>query len=66
MVFTEHRRFGWGIFITFGIYVFYDLAKQIPLNINDEILSIVFFVATLVMFVTVLSIALEKLKKFRG
>jgi len=43
----KKRIYGWGIFLTFGIYVFYDLAKLIPLNIPQNILYPIFFVGTL-------------------
>ncbi len=43
----KKRFFGYGIFLTFIIYVFYDLAKLIPLQVSDVILYPLFFVATM-------------------
>ena len=64
MAFSENRRFGWGIFITFGLLAFYELARVVPaINIQEEILSIIFFVAILIMLITVLYIGMEKTKK---
>ena len=56
----KKRFFGYGIFLTFVIYVFYDLAKLIPLEISDVTLYPLFFVATLSILWTTLLIYLEK------
>ncbi len=62
--FNEKRKFGLGIFFTFGLLAFYELSKLVPaIKIPEEILSIVFFLATTVMLVTTLYIGMEKAKK---
>jgi len=43
----KKKNYGWFFLITFGIYVFYDLAKMIGFSINQDILYISFFTATL-------------------
>ena len=45
--FQKKKKYGIGIFVTFGIYVLYDLAKQIGLSINSDVLYLLFFIATL-------------------
>jgi len=54
------RVFGYGIFLTFSIYVFYDLARLIPLEVTNVTLYPVFFVATLSMLWAVIMIYKEK------
>jgi len=56
----KKRFFGYGIFLTFAIYVFYDLAKLIPLEISDTTLYPIFFVATLSILWTTILIYKEK------
>lgn len=64
MVFGENRKFGWGIFLAFALFAFYELVGLLPpFGITEEILSIIFFVATLIMLMTVMSIGMEKMKK---
>jgi len=41
------KSYGLGIFLTFSIYVFYDLVKLIPLNFPRDSLYLIFFVSTL-------------------
>lgn len=43
----KKRIFGYGIFLTFAIYVFYDLARLVPIEISNSTLYPIFFVATL-------------------
>jgi len=43
----KKKVYGWGIFVTFGIYVFYDLSKLMNWNIPELALQISFFIATL-------------------
>jgi hypothetical protein len=43
----KKKIYGWGIFLTFAIYVFYDFAKLTNMKINSDILSVLFFIATL-------------------
>lgn len=43
----KKKIYGFGIALTFAIYVFYDLARSIPLSISNNILYPLFFIATL-------------------
>jgi hypothetical protein len=43
----KKRSFGYGIFLTFAIYVFYDSARLVPLEVSNSTLYPIFFVATL-------------------
>ena len=56
----KKRFFGYGIFLTFVLYVFYDLAKLIPLDISDVTLYPMFFVATLSILWAIIMIYKEK------
>lgn len=47
IVFKKKKNYGWGIFLTFAIYVFYDFAKLVNYNINSDILYGIFFIASL-------------------
>jgi len=47
IVVQKKKRYGWGFFVTFAIYVFYDLSKLIPLNLSTMVLYPLFFIATL-------------------
>jgi hypothetical protein len=59
---SRKKSFGYGISLTFGIYVFYDLARLIPLSIPNTVLYPVFLVATLSILWTVLMIYRETRK----
>jgi hypothetical protein len=56
----KKRFFGYGIFLTFIIYVFYDLAKLMPLEVSDVTLYPIFFVATLSILWAIILIYKEK------
>ena len=56
----KKRVFGYGIFLTFIIYVFYDLAKLMQLEVSDYTLYPVFFVATMSILWATLLIYTEK------
>jgi len=47
IVFKKKKNYGWGIFLTFAIYVFYDYAKLTNLKTSANILYIMFFIASL-------------------
>jgi len=48
MIFTKKKKqYGLCFFITFAIYVFYDLAKLMAWSISTNILYISFFIASL-------------------
>lgn len=63
IVFKKKKIYGWGIFLTFGIYVFYDFAKLMSWSISDNILYGSFFIATISALWAVFSIYKEKGKK---
>ena len=43
----KKRCYGWFIALTFGIYVVYDITHFIGLQVSPNILSAIFFIATL-------------------
>jgi len=47
MVFEKKRYLGVAWAVTFGIYVFYDLAKSQGWGVSREFLDTIFFIATL-------------------
>jgi hypothetical protein len=49
IVFQRKKKYGWGIFITFIIYVYYDFAKLAGYRVSNNILYVMFFIATLSM-----------------
>ncbi|MEJ2240992.1 MAG: cache domain-containing protein [Candidatus Bathyarchaeota archaeon] len=59
----KKRFFGYGIFLTFIIYVFYDLVKLIPLDISNIVLYPMFFIATLSIFWAIILIYKENKHK---
>lgn len=60
LVFKKKKSFGWGIFITFAIYVIYDFAKLANFSINSDLLYSLFFLATLSILFSVISIYKRK------
>ena len=44
---SKRKIYGWGITLTFAIYVFYDCAKLFAFSLNPHVLSGIFFTATL-------------------
>jgi hypothetical protein len=46
MVFEKKRYLGIPLAITFGIYIFYDLAKAQGWGVSREFLDAIFFIAT--------------------
>jgi len=56
----KKRFFGYGIFLTFLIYVFYDLANLLQLEVSANTLYPIFFVATLSILWATLLIYMEK------
>lgn len=47
MVIRKKKIFGWALVVTFGIYVFYDLTRFFGLSLSDELLAILFLIASL-------------------
>ncbi len=43
----KKKIFGWFIALTFGIYFFYDLFRFLDTAISPDILSVIFFIATI-------------------
>ena len=63
IVFKRKKIYGWGIFLTFGIYMIYDLAKMNVFIIFDAYLYWLFFIATISALWAVFSIYREGRKK---
>lgn len=53
IVFKKHKSYGYGIFLTFAIYVFYDYSRLANYRISSNILYLIFFIATLSMLLSV-------------
>lgn len=43
----KKKIFGWFIALTFGIYFFYDLFRFLDAGISPDLLSIIFFIASI-------------------
>lgn len=43
----KKKKYGWGLFITFAIYVFYDFVNLVGIAVNTDLLYVLFFMATL-------------------
>ncbi|NMB56639.1 hypothetical protein GYA19_01725 [Candidatus Beckwithbacteria bacterium] len=56
----KKKTYGWGIALTFAIYVFYDLSKYFVFNFNPDLLYVIFFIATVSIFLAVWQIFKEK------
>ncbi|MDP8216228.1 MAG: hypothetical protein P9L98_02755 [Candidatus Kaelpia imicola] len=52
----KKRIIGLGVALTYGIYVFYDIAKFTHYSINQSLLYGLFFIATLSMLLVVIRI----------
>ena len=59
MAIGKKKTYGWCIAITFVLYVVYDLANLLVLNISQDTLYTVFFVATISILWAVWNIFLE-------
>ena len=55
----KKKMYGWCIALTFLLYVVYDLASLLALNISQDTLYVIFFVATLSILWAVWNIFLE-------
>ncbi|MBU0981195.1 hypothetical protein KKC94_00715 [Patescibacteria group bacterium] len=49
-----------GFVVTFGIYVYYDLARHYSWAVSESLLSVMFFIATLTAFGAVLGLLVKK------
>ncbi len=56
---SKKKMYGWCIAVTFVLYVVYDLANLLALNISEDTLYMIFFVATLSILWAVWNIFLE-------
>ncbi len=56
---SRKKVYGWFIALTFMIYVFYDVANLLPLDVSKDLLHILFFVATVSILWAVWNIFLE-------
>ena len=56
---SKKKMYGWCIALTFVLYVVYDLANLMALNISEDTLYMIFFVATLSILWAVWNIFLE-------
>ncbi|MFA6024776.1 MAG: hypothetical protein WC777_06325 [Candidatus Gracilibacteria bacterium] len=52
-----------GLALTFGIYVYYDLARLYEWSVSESLLSVLFLIATLAALVSVFGIFKAGLKK---
>jgi len=60
IVFQKRKNYGYGIFITFAIYVYYDFAKLAKYQISDNVLYVMFFIATISMLFVVWNLYKKK------
>lgn len=49
-----------GLAVTFGIYVYYDLARYYAWEISESSLSIVFFIATVAALISIVGIVRDR------
>jgi hypothetical protein len=60
LVYRKGRRYGWFVALTFIIYVLYDFIRFLSIRISGDILSILFFIASVSMFAAIWLIYQEK------
>jgi hypothetical protein len=63
MVFKKKKKYGWWIFLTFAIYIIYDVANIGGWVINQDLLYALFFIASISALVFVIVIYREKKNK---
>jgi hypothetical protein len=63
IVFQKKKIYGWGIFLTFLIYVFYDFARVVNWSSSPNLLYGSFFIATVSAFWFVFNVYKEGKKK---
>jgi hypothetical protein len=44
---SKKKDIGWGIALTFAIYVFYDSVRFLNLHISNSVIGLLFFIASL-------------------
>lgn len=57
------RAYMIGLTITFGIYVYYDLARLYSWSVSESLLSVVFFIATVAALISVVGVLKAKSKR---
>lgn len=62
IVFQKKKIYGWGIFVAFAIYVFYDFVRLSNIVLSNEIMYGIFFIATASAFWAVYEIYLGRRK----
>lgn len=62
IVFKNKKNYGFAIFLTFAIYVFYDFIKLNNYSVNTDILTISFLVASISMLFVVCILLKENFK----
>lgn len=63
LVFIRKKKYGFLIFLTFAIYVFYDFANLAEIDIPLDLMYISFFIATLSALIFVIILYKEKRRK---
>lgn len=48
----KKKAWGWAVMLTFGIYVFYDLANLLQYSASNVVLRLSFFIASLSILMT--------------
>ncbi len=44
---SKKKNIGWGIALTFAIYVFYDFVRFFNMPVKNEVIGVLFFIASL-------------------
>jgi len=60
LVYKKKKIYGYGIALTFLIYVYYDLAKLFAWSVPEIVLSIFFLLATISMLLVVIKLIKSK------
>ena len=56
------KDFGWGIALTFSIYVFYDIVRFLALRVSEVLIGSLFFIASIAILWSVWRIYQESAK----
>ena len=56
------KDFGWGIALTFSIYVFYDIVRFLALRVSEVLIGSLFFIASIAILWSVWRIYEESAK----
>ncbi len=55
----QKKTYGYGFALTFAIYVYYDLARMKLFSVNEDILKLIFVVASVSVFSSIWGIYIE-------